>query len=93
MVKKIDLLNPQTGRRYKDDDSVINTAEMIEAIRDALVTNGVPLKGSTQDLRGLAANKPDASSVDPGTTYWSVDTDPNADAVEVSDGTTWTVMV
>lgn len=45
MVKKIDLLNPQTGRRYKDDDSVINTAEMIEAIRDALVTEGVPLKG------------------------------------------------
>ena len=38
-----------------------------------------------QDLRGLAANKPDADSVIVGTTYWSVDTG----AIEVSDGTAW----
>lgn len=44
------------------------------------------------DLRGLAAKKPAANSVSEGATYWSVDTDPSAEAIEVSDGTKWTVM-
>ncbi len=52
----------------------------------------VQFAGSTLDLRNLAANKPAADSVQPGTTYWSVDTDPNAEAVEVSNGTNWTVI-
>jgi hypothetical protein len=43
------------------------------------------------DLRGLAANKPESPSV-VGTTYWSVDTDPHAEAIEVWDGTRWVVM-
>lgn len=44
------------------------------------------------DRRGLAAKKPAANSVPEGATYWSVDTDPSAEAIEVSDGTKWTVM-
>lgn len=43
------------------------------------------LTGSTIDLRGLAANRPVASSAYLGMTYWSVDTG----AIEVCDGTTW----
>jgi hypothetical protein len=52
----------------------------------------VTVNGSLVDLRGLAANKPLATAVVAGTTYWSVDTDPHGDNIEVSDGTTWTVM-
>lgn len=48
------------------------------------------LTGSSgeQDLRGLAANKPDANTVIIGTTYWSVDTGD----IEVSDGANWVVV-
>jgi len=44
------------------------------------------------DLRGLSANKPEANTVPIGATYWSIDTDPHATAVEVSNGTNWTVI-
>ena len=37
------------------------------------------------DLRGLAANRPDADAVSVGSTYWAVDTGD----VEVTDGTVW----
>lgn len=50
------------------------------------------LTGSIVDQRGLAANKPVANTVSIGTTYWSVDIDPLAMKVEVSDGTKWVVM-
>ena len=53
---------------------------------------GATIVVTTKDLRGLAANKPDASMVDVGTTYWAIDTDPHADAVEVSDGSNWVVI-
>ena len=70
---------------------------VVHALAKLFGTNGqgglVTLTGSTVDLRGLAANKPLATAVVVGTTYWSIDTDPNADAVEVSDGTSWAVMV
>lgn len=45
-----------------------------------------------RDMRGLAADKPAASAENRGNTYWSVDTDPHQDAVEVSDGTNWVVI-
>lgn len=45
----------------------------------------IRLSGSSVDLRGLAANKPLATAVDVGVTYWSVDTG----EIEVSDGTDW----
>ena len=59
---------------------------------DTIIDDGVTLSGSNVSLRGLAANKPAANSVDVGVTYWSVDTDPHVDALEVSDGTQWVVM-
>jgi len=56
--------------------------------------NGLPtqLTGSNMDLRGKAADKPLATAVTIGATYWSVDTDPGALVIEVSDGTNWVVM-
>jgi len=50
------------------------------------------LSGSKMDLRGTAATKPLASAVTIGTTYWSVDTDPQGYAIEVSNGTSWVVI-
>jgi len=47
---------------------------------------------SSQDLRGLSTNKPLATDVEVGTTYWSVDTDPHANAIEVSNGMEWVVI-
>lgn len=52
----------------------------------------VQLSGSNLDKRDLAANKPAANTVPVGTTFWSVDTDPKGDAVEVSNGTAWVVL-
>ena len=43
------------------------------------------------DCKGLEASKPLASAY-PFHTYWSVDTDPHADFVEVSNGTIWVVI-
>lgn len=43
------------------------------------------------DCKGKAASKPLASDY-PFYTYWSVDTDPHANSIEVSDGTNWTVI-
>jgi len=54
-------------------------------------TGRAVLNVSSIDLRGLAENKPESPSV-VGTTYWSVDTDPHAEAIEVWDGTRWVVM-
>ena len=52
-----------------------------------IVEGSVGITGSNgeQDLRGLAADKPAATAVVTGTTYWSVDTG----ETEVSDGTSW----
>lgn len=55
-------------------------------------TQLIKLTGSTVDLRGASADKPLATAVDVGTTYWSVDTDPHANSIEVSDGTNWVVI-
>lgn len=54
------------------------------------VTNGVQLTGSTLDIRGLAINKPLATAVIVGATYWSVDLIPSV--VEQSNGTVWVVL-
>ena len=55
-------------------------------------TTPVSITGSLVNRRGLAINKPSANTVEVGTTYWSVDTDPHGDFIEVSDGTNWVVM-
>ncbi|HWQ76867.1 MAG TPA: hypothetical protein VN441_16290 [Syntrophomonas sp.] len=70
-----------------------SVADKIDAITVGTTPAVTQLSGSLIDLRGLAANKPTANSVNPGVTYWSVDVDPNADAIEVSDGMNWTVMM
>ena len=77
--------------------TAIKDATGIKKITDALPagTNNigkVTLDGSTKELRGKAASKPAAGSVIVGTTYWSIDTDPHANAVEVSNGTSWVVI-
>ena len=64
----------------------------VNASADGKIQVDASLKGSYANRRGLAVNKPAANAVDVGTTYWSVDTDPHANAIEVSDGTNWVVM-
>ena len=64
----------------------------LETKVDAIIADGLQLSGSNMDLRGTAATKPLATAVPIGATYWSVDTDPSAEAIEVSDGTNWVVM-
>lgn len=72
------------GQHEKQDGTMAITGEK----------NPMPMQlmGSILDKRDLAANKPAATTVPVGTTFWSVDTDPLAMKVEVSDGTKWTVM-
>ena len=64
----------------------------LETKVDAIIADGLQLSGSNMDLRGTAATKPLATAVPIGATYWSVDTDPSAEAIEVSNGTNWVVM-
>lgn len=59
---------------------------------DGTYGEATTLTGSLIDIRGKAADKPLAADVSPGATYWSVDTDPHGDAIEVSDGTSWVVI-
>lgn len=67
-------------------------SQLVATISASIRAMRVQIIGSSLDRRGLAADQPLATAVDPGTTYWSVDTDPSGEAIEVSDGTTWTVM-
>ncbi len=48
--------------------------------------------GSNVDQRGLLANRPDATTVDAGTTYWAVDRIDETDELTYSDGTTWEAL-
>lgn len=69
-----------------------------------VTTSGLPTGAATlakqdaiialleMDRRGKAVNKPAPNAVPIGATYWSVDTDPHADLIEVSDGTSWVVI-
>ena len=90
---------------YNEAGAAIDLSTLIATIVTAINTTGtVQLRTGTnaigkvivssdeRDRRGLAANKPLANSVEIGTTYWSVDTDPHAAAVEVSNGTSWVVI-
>lgn len=90
---------------YNEAGEAIDLATLISNIITAINTTGtVQLRTGTnnigkvnvatdeRDLRGFAANKPAANTVPIGATYWSVDTDPHADLIEVSDGTSWVVI-
>lgn len=86
-------MSPRSGRILKEDNQVVNQADMLEAIYKALVVDknvGLQVSGSSVDLRGKAANKPAASAALLGKTYWSVDTTPPV--LEVCDGTKWVVI-
>ena len=52
----------------------------------------VQVTGSNVDQRGLLANRPDATTVDAGTTYWAVDRIDETDELTYSDGTTWEAL-
>jgi len=52
------------------------------------VRQGVFITNDLRDLRGLYVNRPAASAVVIGTTYWSV----NFDLIHVSDGTEWRLI-
>lgn len=52
----------------------------------------VQLSGSNMELRGTAAYKPLATAVTVGATYWSVDTDPHGNVIEISTGAAWVVI-
>lgn len=89
----IDKMVPRTGRQRKEDNTTVNVADLIEQLHQALVVTkdaGVQLTGSTLDLRGLFANRPSASEVPAGTTYWAIDKDDD-DELTASDGTNWVV--
>jgi hypothetical protein len=90
---------------YNEAGAAIDLATLISNIITAINTTGtVQLRTGTnnigkvnvatdeRDLRGKAANKPAPNAVPIGATYWSVDTDPHAAAVEVSNGTSWVVI-
>lgn len=90
---------------YNEAGAAIDLSTLIATIVTAINTTGtVQLRTGTnnigkvnvatdeRDLRGFAANKPAANTVPIGATYWSVDTDPHAAAVEVSNGTSWVVI-
>ena len=49
----------------------------------------VEVTGSSQDLRGLHANRPAATAVAAGSTYWSVDEPAAPGTVFVTDGADW----
>lgn len=104
----IKYMSPRSGRILKENDTVVNQADMLEAIYNALVVNkdaGVSISGSLAkgpdgndfviigfECRGRHASQPLASEW-LGFTYWSVDSDPSGNAIEISNGTNWVVMV
>lgn len=90
---------------YNEAGAAIDLSTLIATIVTAINTTGtVQLRTGTnnigkvnvatdeRDLRGKAANKPAPNAVPIGATYWSVDTDPHADLIEVSNGTSWVVI-
>lgn len=62
--KKIDRMTVATGRRRKEDDTVVNIADMIEALYNALVVN----KDAGMQLSGSNAEKESAQDTQLATT-------------------------
>jgi hypothetical protein len=88
----LDLTGVPIGSTYLQTDDVKGIYVLDSSGAWVLKEDAVSLTGSSMDLRGTAANKPLATAVTIGATYWSVDTDPGADTIEVSDGTNWVVI-
>lgn len=99
-MAKIDSMSAGSGRRLKENDQVVNIADLIEQIANSGVTltgssvviGGVTFAVSGGDtLRNTSANKPTASAAHtaiPYCYYYSVDTG----VVEATDGTNWVVV-
>ena len=54
--KKIDRMAVATGRRRKEDDTVVNLADMIEALYNGLIVNkdaGMQLSGSNLEVAAV----------------------------------------
>ena len=57
MARDINLYSPQTGRRIKEDNSIVNTADMIEAIYNKIVNGQVDMQLSGSNvLHGKVQN-------------------------------------
>lgn len=78
-LKQIPYVLTQAGLLIPQRHSIDGTLETVS-------------NGDNLNRRGLAANRPSPDSVVVGTTYWSVDTDPHADGVEVSNGISWELI-
>ena len=59
---------------------------MIAGTRRVVVTGS----NGEQDLRGLIADRPLATAVVAGTTFWAADRIGEVDEISISDGATWT---
>jgi len=57
----INNMSPRTGQKLKDDNTVINTAEMVEALYDAFITNG---DAKVQQTGSIVAEVKDESDAD-----------------------------
>jgi hypothetical protein len=79
-------------------DAELRAAAVQVAINGSLVTIGATQYRmiDANTIVGLNADKPTAAAavaaVGLGVFYWSVDTDPHGNAIEVSDGANWTVI-
>lgn len=93
----VDVITIPSGTVYEIlDYGLVNKFVPTDTDGDEKFTSVNPavmqLSGSNMDLRGTSANKPLATAVTIGATYWSVDTDPHGDVIEVSNGTSWVVI-
>lgn len=69
-------MHPRTGRALKEDNTVVNTVEMLEAIYDALVVNkdaGITLTGSYVRLSTEPLPTPEADGVKDGNDLLVID--------------------
>ncbi len=82
-MKNIDKYAPSSGRVIKEDDSIINTADLLEQIAESVSGGTVGI----QELYGPdIATRPAANTVLAGSTFIVV-TDPIV--IYMSDGNQW----
>ena len=77
-------------KTYKTNASGQIQAELVGSLAKGPDGNDFVVIGF--ECRGRNASQPSASEW-LGYTYYSVDTDPSGNAIEISDGTNWVVMV
>src|SRR6056297_1713709 len=81
----INNMSPRTGQKLKDDNTVINTAEMIEALYDAFITDGDA---------GVKQTGSNAELLAPETLTWNgTETEKETADIDVPDGKTIAVRI